>query len=327
MADSYDPRISITGAGRPIVLVSGMDGTGQLFYTQVPRLARSLRVATYALRDSATDMATLVADLHTVIETVAPRGEPIMLLGESFGGALSMSYALAHPDRVAALVVLNSFPAFLPQARLHLGHAALRVVPWGAMAIVRRLTAFRMHSRHTTKDELRRFLQLMRATTREGYLNRLMVLMKYDVRDQLALLRVPTLFVAADRDHLVPSVEQARFMAARVPGASMRVSKGMAISVCLRQISTCPSSWANGSASRTRPPLGGERPVKAAPTSMNRVATRFPYCPRHAHCWRSTVEDCPCFLSDGWQTRPPARHLAFRAERNRMVPLGSIGGC
>ena len=50
--------------------------------------------------------------------------------------------------------------------------------------------------------------------------------MRYDVRDQLAQVRVPTLFVAADRDHLVPSVEQARFMAARVPGASMRVLEG-----------------------------------------------------------------------------------------------------
>jgi 3-oxoadipate enol-lactonase len=226
VADSYDPRITVTGTGQPVVLVSGMDGTGQLFYTQVPRLARRFRVATFALRDSATDMGTLVRDLDGVIDTVAPTGAPVVLLGESFGGALSMSYALAHGDRVAALVVLNSFPAFLPQVRLHLGYTALRAMPWGMMALVRRATAFRMHSRHTTKDELRRFLVLMRATTREGYLNRLRVLMRYDIREQLPRLRVPTLFLAADRDHLVPSVEQARYMAARVTGSSMRVLEG-----------------------------------------------------------------------------------------------------
>jgi pimeloyl-ACP methyl ester carboxylesterase len=94
------------------------------------------------------------------------------------------------------------------------------------MSLVRRATAFRMHSRHTTRDELRRFLALMRATTRDGYLNRLRVLMQYDIRDQLPRLRVPTLFLAADRDHLVPSVEQGRYMAARVPTASMRVLEG-----------------------------------------------------------------------------------------------------
>ncbi|MGC4085354.1 MAG: alpha/beta hydrolase [Vicinamibacterales bacterium] len=226
MPGSYDPRIRVAGAGLPLVLVSGMDGTGQLFYTQVPRLASTFRVATYALRDSATDMDTLVRDLDDVIREVSVDGTPVVLVGESFGGALSMSYALTHPERVARLVVLNSFPAFLPQVRLHLAHGALRVLPWGAMTLVRRLTAFRMHSAHTTREELQRFLQLMQATTRDGYVNRLRVLMHYDVREMLVNLRIPTLFLASDQDHLVPAVAQARFMSARVPGASMRVLEG-----------------------------------------------------------------------------------------------------
>lgn len=203
-----------------------MDGTGQLFYTQVPRLATAFRVTTFALRDTATEMATLVADLLAVIDTVAPDGQPVVLVGESLGGAIAMSFALAHPGRVHALVILNSFAAFLPQVRLHLAYWALRALPWGMMPIVRRFTAFRMHSRHTTPEELRTFLRLMRATSRDGYLNRLQVLMRYDVRERLAALRVPTLFLAADEDHLVPAVEQARFMAARVPGASVRVLEG-----------------------------------------------------------------------------------------------------
>lgn len=203
-----------------------MDGTGHLFYTQVPTLARSFRVVTYALRDAATDMDTLVADLLSVIDATWPGGERVVLLGESFGGALSLSFALAHPERVARLVVVNSFAAFLPQIRLRLARLALRALPWGMMTIVRRVTAVRMHSRHTTRDELRRFHELMRATTREGYLNRLAVLMRYDVRDRLDRVHVPTLFLAADCDHLVPAVAQARDMAARVPRAEIRVLEG-----------------------------------------------------------------------------------------------------
>jgi pimeloyl-ACP methyl ester carboxylesterase len=34
------------------------------------------------------------------------------------------------------------------------------------------------------------------------------------------------LFLAAERDRLVPSIAQARFMAARVPGATVRVLTG-----------------------------------------------------------------------------------------------------
>lgn len=109
---TYDSRLSIHGTGEAVVLVPGLDGTGDLFYRQTPRLARSYRVATYALRVSA---------------------------------------------------------------------------------------------------------------TRDGYVGRLGMLRSYDVRDRLHSLQSATLFLASERDHLVPSVAQARYMVDRVPGAQMRV--------------------------------------------------------------------------------------------------------
>lgn len=222
----YDPRIEIQGSGPPLVFVPGMDGTGQLFYRQIPRLASRFRVATYALRDGAERMATLVDDLARVIRLVASEGQAVVLVGESFGGALAMSFTLAHQALVRRLVVLNSFPYFGPQHRLHLGRAALRVLPWGAMRLVRRLTAFRMHSRHTHRSEIRYFLAQTKRTTRHGYLGRLRILTEYDVRGRLGEIRVPTLFLAAERDKLIPSVRQGTYMAARVPNATLRVLEG-----------------------------------------------------------------------------------------------------
>jgi 3-oxoadipate enol-lactonase len=216
----------VDGVGPPLVYVPGMDGTGQLFYRQAPAMARRFRVATYALRDAAEDMDTLVADLARVIGDVAPDSEPAVLVAESFGGALAMSFALERPELVRALVLLNSFPHFRPQHRLRLAIAAIRLMPWGAMRLVRRLTAFRLHSRQTHRDEIRRFLQLTARTTRHGYLNRLRILTRYDVRERLAELRMPTLLLAADEDHLIPSVAQAELMASRVPGAAMIVLRG-----------------------------------------------------------------------------------------------------
>jgi pimeloyl-ACP methyl ester carboxylesterase len=226
MSEKYDPCVSVQGEGDGVVLVPGMDGTGRLFYKQTPLLARSFKVATYALRDSATSMETLVADLSKVIETVAPAERQAIVVGESFGGALALSLALAQPARVRALVILNSFPYFSPQFRLRLAIHGLGVMPWGAMGLIRRLTAFRLHSRHTHRQEVRRFMELTSATTRDGYLNRLRVLTTYDVRDRLPELSCPTLFLAAERDHLVPSIAQAQYMAARVPGAVSRVLAG-----------------------------------------------------------------------------------------------------
>jgi len=222
---TYDPGIVVDGSGPAVVLVPGMDGTGRLFYRQTPLLAKSFRVATYALRDDAASMDALVTDLASVIDAVSPAGRAIVV-GESFGGALSLSLALARPERIDALVILNSFPYFAPQFRLRLAIAGLSVLPWGTMPLVRRLTASRLHSAHTHRDEVARFMELTKASTKRGYIGRLRLLQEYDVRARLHELRCPTLFLAAEQDHLVPSVEQARYMASRVPGASLRVLHG-----------------------------------------------------------------------------------------------------
>ncbi len=222
----YDPRIVIEGEGPPFVYVPGMDGTGLLFYRQMPELSREYRVATYTLRDSATHMHTLVEDLAAVVAQASPSGQRAIVFGESFGGAVSMSFALARPELVERLIVLNTFPYFRPQFRLKLAIAWIRTFPWKTMALVRRLTASRMHSRYTHRDEIRRFLELTNGTTKEGYLNRLRILQEYDLRERLREIGAPTLLLAADRDHLIPSVEQASLMVETIPEATLRILKG-----------------------------------------------------------------------------------------------------
>jgi pimeloyl-ACP methyl ester carboxylesterase len=208
-----------------LLLVPGIDGTGQLFYRQIPSLERRFRVTAMRLRDDAKTMDDLVVDLHDEVTRVAGDGR-VTLVGESFGGALTLSYALAHPERINRLVILNSFAQFGSQARLWLGYHLLRATPWGMMRIIRQLNARRMHSPQTERDEIRRFHELMRASTRAGYLSRMLILRDYDIRSELPSIAAPVLFLAADRDTLVPAVEQARLMTALTPSATMRVLEG-----------------------------------------------------------------------------------------------------
>ncbi|MGH7680322.1 MAG: alpha/beta fold hydrolase [Gemmatimonadaceae bacterium] len=222
----YDNRLQVVGQGPPLVYVPGLDGTGALFYRQIPALSRRFRVATYTLRDSATEIGTLIADLARVIRDVAPGGEPPVLVAESFGGALAMSFALEHPAMVRHLVILNSFPFFRPQLRLRLATAGLHLMPWGAMRLMRRMTSFRIHSQHTHRDDVRRFFELTAHTTKQGYLNRLRILTAFDIRDRLPGLRVPLLLLAADEDHLIPSVAQAQLMNALAPHATTIILRG-----------------------------------------------------------------------------------------------------
>ena len=226
MHSDYDPRVSIRGEGRAVVLVPGMNGTGELFYRQVPRLEQYYRVATYALRDDAESLDRLAADLAGVVDVVAPNERRAIVVGESFGGAVALTFALSYPERVAALMILNSFPHFAPQLRLRLAISGLAILPWGAMRLVRRLTAFRLHSAHTHRAEVKQFIALTAHATRDGYINRLTLLRGFDVRDRLHDIRQPALFLASEYDHLVPAVAQARYMAERVPSSVMRILKG-----------------------------------------------------------------------------------------------------
>jgi len=226
MRSDYDPRVSIRGEGRAVVLVPGMNGTGELFYRQVPRLERSYRVATYALRDEAESLDVLAADLAHIVDVVAPIERRAIIVGESFGGAVALTFALKYPEHVGALVILNSFPYFAPQVRLRLAVAGLAILPWGAMPLVRHLTAFRLHSPHTHRAEVKQFIELTAHATRDGYINRLKLLRRFDVRDRLHDIRQPALFLASEHDHLVPAVAQARYMADRVPSSVMRILRG-----------------------------------------------------------------------------------------------------
>src|SRR5580765_1901597 len=109
MMPEYDPRLQVEGAGPALVLVPGMNGSGQLFYAQLPRLVKRYQVATYSLRDDAASLDTLATDLRDVIDRAFFPAARAIVVGESFGGAVALSFALNNPERVEALVILNSF--------------------------------------------------------------------------------------------------------------------------------------------------------------------------------------------------------------------------
>ena len=218
------------GAGKPLfVLVPGLDGTALLFYRQVPSLSRRFEVLTFPLPDDSTStMESLVAELHTRIEGERERlgTHGVFLAGESFGGALSLSYALAHPSALRGLVILNSFPVIRDRLAILAGPPLLKLMPWGAMPLVRRFTESRLHTSHTLDEDLHEFHERSRAIGKRGYVRRLEILRSYDIRERLHAIETPTLFLAADEDHLVASVDEARYMAARMPHATVVVLRG-----------------------------------------------------------------------------------------------------
>ncbi|MAE97103.1 MAG: alpha/beta hydrolase [Deltaproteobacteria bacterium] len=111
-----------TGSGTPLVLSPGYCQTHENFRAQVePLAAAGYRVVLWDYRghgksevpesEEAYSMAQVVDDLGRVLAWAAP-GEPAVVGGLSFGGLASQHFALDHPERVAALLLIASGPGF-----------------------------------------------------------------------------------------------------------------------------------------------------------------------------------------------------------------------
>jgi pimeloyl-ACP methyl ester carboxylesterase len=123
MLDRPGGRISyqVTGSGSPAVLLShGFAATSAMFAANVPALAASHEVITWDLRghggsDSPADpecysAAEALSDMAAVLTFCGQ--ERAVLGGHSLGGYLSLDFALAYPDRVAGLVLIDTGPGF-----------------------------------------------------------------------------------------------------------------------------------------------------------------------------------------------------------------------
>nr|WP_095590710.1 alpha/beta hydrolase [Actibacterium ureilyticum] len=115
----------VTGSGPDLVLIHGASGNLRDFtFDLVPQLARDFRVIAFdrpglGWSDPAPDGHLLArqADLlHRA--AVALGADRPLVLGQSYGGAVALNWALTHPDAVAGLITVSApshpWPTGLP---------------------------------------------------------------------------------------------------------------------------------------------------------------------------------------------------------------------
>lgn len=107
------------GQGEPIlVLVHGliMDSHASYYMSVAPALAKHASVILYDLRGhgrseqppSGYTTGDMVADLAALLEALDLREQPVVVVGNSFGGHIALRFAVEHPGRVRALVLLEA---------------------------------------------------------------------------------------------------------------------------------------------------------------------------------------------------------------------------
>lgn len=213
------------GVGPPFIYVCGIEGTGRLFYRQAEDLARDHTVISFAMRgEGRYGLSELVEDLAWVVRDAGAEGATV--LGESFGGLLTMATALEHPELFKRLILVNTFPYFKQRAKIHLG-CALFSLSYPLMKAYRTLSARGVLFGEDVGEEDRRlFREHTRVVPREGYVSRMRIIRGADLRTRLSEINAPALVVAGTQDRLLDSVAAARVIVAGLPRARLKLLEG-----------------------------------------------------------------------------------------------------
>ncbi|HET6873417.1 MAG TPA: alpha/beta hydrolase [Acidimicrobiales bacterium] len=108
----------VVGEGPPVVFAHGLGGTPVSWWQQVPELAGRWKCVVFAARGfhpsrlsrplpaDPSVVTEFVEDLSALIEHLEL--DRVRLVAQSLGGWTCLEYTLAHPDRVAALVLADT---------------------------------------------------------------------------------------------------------------------------------------------------------------------------------------------------------------------------
>jgi pimeloyl-ACP methyl ester carboxylesterase len=200
-AELDDRSRLVAGALPTLVLLPGMDGTGDLFDPFLARLDPAVRVT--VVRYPADRVLGLEA-LQDWARAALPAEGRYVLLGESFSGPIAVALAGADPPRLAGLVlcctcVRNPWP-WLPVALLRPLVGLLPMARTPPALLCRALLG-----RFET-PALRAAVGAALAKVGSAVLQaRLRALMSVDVSGALAAVRVPTLYLRARHDRMIPA--------------------------------------------------------------------------------------------------------------------------
>jgi pimeloyl-ACP methyl ester carboxylesterase len=143
-------------------------------------------------------------------------GAPV-LAGQSMGGGIALSYALAHPGETAALILIGS------GARLRVNPAFLKTLSdnidkppsWYRDLAITMYGAVEERVRQRVLDEACSLPVSL-------HLNDFLCCDRFDVMGRLPELGMPVLVICGEKDIMTP-LKYSRFMVEKIPGARLAV--------------------------------------------------------------------------------------------------------
>jgi pimeloyl-ACP methyl ester carboxylesterase len=215
--DGVDLYYEIHGEGPALLLTHGYSATSQMWRGQIEALSRDHKLILWDMRGHgqsdypadplAYSEAATVADMAALLD--AADAPAAIVGGLSLGGYMSLAFHLAHPERVQALLIIDTGPGYRKnEPRDAWNQNALRTAARYESEGLGRLATGSVEMRtssHRSADGL--------ALAARGMLT------QRDARviDSLAAIAVPSLVVVGAND--TPFLAASDYMAAKIPGA------------------------------------------------------------------------------------------------------------
>lgn len=196
-------------AGIPIVTIHGVGDSLESWSEVAELLPPERPVVLYTLRGHEADranpappyeMADFVADLISLVDSLGyPR---VVLAGFSLGGLIAQATALAHPDRVAAVITVGAVAGRSPEEREQVMSRYREVAERGPLEVARRsVDRWYTPGYLAAHPEAReRTLARMGRLDPACYAAAYRVLAANDYAERLGSIEVPVLAIAGEGD-------------------------------------------------------------------------------------------------------------------------------
>lgn len=215
--DGVDIYYEVHGSGPPLILTHGYSSTSAMWQGQIAALSRHYKLVLWDMRGhgqsdypenpAAYSEALTVADIAALLD--AAGAEKAIVGGLSLGGYMSLAFYRSHPERVRALLIIDTGPGFRKDdardAWNKRAHETAERFDREGLAVLKSLSAERAGVTHRDASGLARAARGM-LTQRDA-----------SVMETLPAIKVPSLVVVGAND--APFLAASDYMAARIPGA------------------------------------------------------------------------------------------------------------
>ena len=184
-----------------LVLLPGLDGTGELFVDFVAALGESWTTTTVSYP---TDKFLPYRDLRPFVAAAVPQSDRFVLVAESFSTPLALWYAATKPRNLAAVVICAGFVGSPARGWSEVVKAIAR--PWlFRLEPPRLILEHFLLGRNAPLDLLQKLRHALHSVSPQVLSSRVREVLNCDARDELRRTTVPLMYLEAANDRLLSS--------------------------------------------------------------------------------------------------------------------------